>query len=268
MGHNVEKRPRSVAVSPHLSYSNHYSPWRRALTLSFSLPRCLPCLNLLIRWVRWLQVDAVKFFFFMVRCVSNTTTAVPRTSKTKAIHDAVWRSLKPRTFSRVKTALKPKMHSNPKKSSPVSGPTVRHQKKQKVSSNKGWSNSSFVLRVDTNVTSNTVQLSFAYGEDVPEDEPRRHVPSHPSIEDQFPVSDLPPDLACRKQVKDPVDDESVLSQSDGSKTLDSQDYKSEDGQEDLRVTRPVLFIFFLDYWQVTLIWSPYGDASLIRSFTY
>ena len=29
--------------------------------------------------------------------------------------------------------------------------------------------------------------------------------------------------------------------------------------------RPVLFIFFLDYWQVTLIWSPYGDASLIRS---
>ena len=31
------------------------------------------------------------------------------------------------------------------------------------------------------------------------------------------------------------------------------------------VTRPVLFISFLDYWQVTLIWSPYGDASLIRS---
>ena len=31
------------------------------------------------------------------------------------------------------------------------------------------------------------------------------------------------------------------------------------------VTRPVLFIFFLDYWQVTLIWSPYGDASLICS---
>ena len=31
------------------------------------------------------------------------------------------------------------------------------------------------------------------------------------------------------------------------------------------VTRPVLFISFLDYWQVTLIWSPYGDDSLIRS---
>ena len=29
-----------------------------------------------------------------------------------------------------------------------------------------------------------------------------------------------------------------------------------------------IFISFLDYWQVTLIWSPYGDASLIRSFTY
>ena len=29
-----------------------------------------------------------------------------------------------------------------------------------------------------------------------------------------------------------------------------------------------IFISFLDYWQVTLTWSPYGDASLIRSFTY
>ena len=26
-----------------------------------------------------------------------------------------------------------------------------------------------------------------------------------------------------------------------------------------------IFISFLNYWQVTLIWSPYGDASLIRS---
>ena len=26
-----------------------------------------------------------------------------------------------------------------------------------------------------------------------------------------------------------------------------------------------IFISFLDYWQVTLTWSPYGDASLIRS---
>ena len=31
------------------------------------------------------------------------------------------------------------------------------------------------------------------------------------------------------------------------------------------VTRPVLFISFLDYWQVTPIWSPYGDDSLIHS---
>ena len=149
------------------------------------------------------------------------------------IHDAAWHSLKPRTFSRVKTALKLKTHSK-KKSSPVSGPAVHHQKKWKVSSNKGWSNSSFVLHADTNVTSNTVQLSFAYGEDVPEDEPCCHILSHPSIEDQFPVSDLPPNLARRKWVTDPVNDESVLSQSDGSKTLDSQDYESEDGQEDLR----------------------------------
>ena len=133
----------------------------------------------------------------------------------------------------LKTVLKLKTHSNLKKSSPVSGPAVRHQKKWKVSSNKGWSNSSFVLRADTNATSNTVQLSFVYGEDIPEDEPRHHIPSRPSIEDQFPVSDLPPNLARRKQVKDPIDDESVLSQSDGSKMLDSQDYESKDGQEDL-----------------------------------
>ena len=26
-----------------------------------------------------------------------------------------------------------------------------------------------------------------------------------------------------------------------------------------------IFISFLDYWQVTLIWSPHGDDSLIRS---
>ena len=29
--------------------------------------------------------------------------------------------------------------------------------------------------------------------------------------------------------------------------------------------RDQYFHFFLDYWQVTLIWSPYGDDSLIRS---
>ena len=29
-----------------------------------------------------------------------------------------------------------------------------------------------------------------------------------------------------------------------------------------------IFISFLDYWQVTFTWSPYGDASLICSFIY
>ena len=45
-------------------------------------------------------------------------------------------------------------------------------------------------------------------------------------------------------------------------------YKKEPRDHIVRrpnVMRPVLFISFLDYWQVTLIWSPYGDASLIRS---
>ena len=28
------------------------------------------------------------------------------------------------------------------------------------------------------------------------------------------------------------------------------------------------FHFLSYYWQVTLIWSPHGDASLIHSFTY
>ena len=31
------------------------------------------------------------------------------------------------------------------------------------------------------------------------------------------------------------------------------------------VTRPVFSFSFLDYWQVTLTWSPYGDDSLRRS---
>ena len=37
------------------------------------------------------------------------------------------------------------------------------------------------------------------------------------------------------------------------------------GEHGQHVTRPVFSFLFLDYWQVTLIWSPYGDASLIRS---
>ena len=75
----------------------------------------------------------------------------------------------------------------------------------------------------------TVRLSFARGEDVSEGEPHRRVRSH-----QDHVPDLPPNLARRKQDRDLVDDESVLSQSDDSKTLDSQDYESEHGQDDLR----------------------------------
>ena len=38
--------------------------------------------------------------------------------------------------------------------------------------------------------------------------------------------------------------------------------------EILNLLQDQYFHFFLDYWQVTLVWSPYGDASLIRSFTY
>ena len=38
--------------------------------------------------------------------------------------------------------------------------------------------------------------------------------------------------------------------------------------EDMGCYETSIFISFLDYWQVTLTWSPYGDASLIRSFTY
>jgi hypothetical protein len=76
------------------------------------------------------------------------------------------------------------------------------------------------------------KLSVAHSEDIPEGGPHRRVWSRVSAEDS--VSDLPPNLARRKRVRDPVDDQSVLSQSDGSKTLDSQDYESDQDQEDLQ----------------------------------
>ena len=55
------------------------------------------------------------------------------------------------------------------------------------------------------------QFSAVHGEYVPEGRPRRRVQSHQSD-----------------------DDKSVLSQSDDSKTLDSQDYQSDQEQEDLQ----------------------------------
>ena len=46
-------------------------------------------------------------------------------------------------------------------------------------------------------------------------------------------------------------------------------FMHEDAREDVEgCYETSIFISFLDYWQVTPIWSPYGDASLIRSFTY
>ena len=48
--------------------------------------------------------------------------------------------------------------------------------------------------------------------------------------------------------------------------LVGQDIHCHDAQPIVRICYETsIFISFLDYWQVTLIWSPYGDVSLIRS---
>ena len=48
----------------------------------------------------------------------------------------------------------------------------------------------------------------------------------------------------------------------GNEEADDEAKKAAEG---LTCYETSIFISFLDYWQVTLIWSPYGDASLIRS---
>ncbi|KAN0133851.1 hypothetical protein V8E53_008346 [Lactarius tabidus] len=125
----------------------------------------------------------------------------PRSSKTKAMHDAPWRALKPRSYP------------NSKKPAAASGPTARHKKKRKVSSKHA-------------------QLTVALHEDVPKDRHRRGIQSRESHEDHLSDLDLPPNLARRKRV--PVDNRSVVSHSDDSKTLDSEDNKSDQDQEDLQ----------------------------------
>ena len=71
-----------------------------------------------------------------------------------------------------------------------------------------------------------VQLSV-----VLEGRPRHRVQSHHSDGDP---PDLPPNLARRKRTRDPTDNESVQSQSNDSKTLDSQDYESSEDQGDIQ----------------------------------
>ncbi|KAF8258062.1 hypothetical protein EI94DRAFT_1708359 [Lactarius quietus] len=124
----------------------------------------------------------------------------PRMSKTKAMHDAPWRSLKPKSFTKPKTSI------------PTSDPTVRHNKKCKVSSSQA-------------------QRTVALGDDIVEEQPRHSALPRDYFEDG--LSNLPPNFACRKQADNPVDDESVESQSDDSKTLSSQDYESNNVQDDL-----------------------------------
>ncbi|KAF8258347.1 hypothetical protein EI94DRAFT_1708082 [Lactarius quietus] len=50
--------------------------------------------------------------------------------------------------------------------------------------------------------------------------------------DEDNITDLPPCVARRKRVNQPVDDQSVMSPSDGSETVDSQDYESSNDQLD------------------------------------
>ncbi|KAF8267552.1 hypothetical protein EI94DRAFT_1801555 [Lactarius quietus] len=124
----------------------------------------------------------------------------PRMSKTKAMHDAPWCSLKPKSFMKLKTSV------------PTSDPTMRHNKKRKVSSSQA-------------------QRTVALGDDIVEERPQRSALPCDYFEDG--LSDLPPNFARRKRADNPVDNESVESQSDDSKMLSSQDYKSDNVQDDL-----------------------------------
>ena len=75
------------------------------------------------------------FFSVMIGRLSDVMMYLAaRTSKTKAMNDPAWHSLKPRSFKKLKSNLKSK------KSIPVLDPVVRHNKKRKISSSQGWSN--------------------------------------------------------------------------------------------------------------------------------
>jgi hypothetical protein len=178
-------------------------------------PPCLPLLNPLTGWMNWLQVNAASIFFWLFGHLSNMINAAACCSKTKAMQDAPWRLDKPKAFSK------------PKKVAVASKATTHLKKKCKVSSSQGWSYIwlSF-LRTLTCPSKPTV----AHGQDAP-DRPRHSAQSGETDKDNF--SDMPPHFACRKHVHNLTDDRSVMSQSNGSETQDSQDYKSNQDEEDL-----------------------------------
>ena len=67
-----------------------------------------------------------KFFFSSsLGHLSDVLKLAPRSSKTKAMRDAPWRSLKPKSFLQQK------------KSAPASASTPRREKKRKVASDHG-----------------------------------------------------------------------------------------------------------------------------------
>lgn len=171
-----------------------------------------------------LQVDTASIFFSLLGHLSNSMKLASRTSKTKAMREALWRSLKPKAFS------------TPKKSAPAPDPTTRPKKKRKVTSSRGSLSpaTGLVPHAHTDMPSKAAQLSVAHDEDVPEDRPRHSAWSHQLDEGGHP--ELPPHVARRKRpgVRDNMDGQSDMSQSDGGKTSDSQDYESDQDDEDLQ----------------------------------
>jgi hypothetical protein len=80
----------------------------------------------------------------------------------------------------------------------------------------------------------TAQLTVAHGEDVLDD--RRYHTTQSHEMDEGGNTDLPPYFVCRKQprVRDTMDGHSDMSQSDGGKSPDSQDYESGQDEDDLQ----------------------------------
>src|ERR1700677_1650080 len=134
--------PRKLSAVPLLrmptSFTNHLSPWRSVHTFLYFTT--MPPSSQPVDQVGELAASRRRKFF-LSSCLgrlSNAMKLAPRSSKTKAMHDAAWRSLKPRSFSKLK------------KSAQASDPAAQPKKKRKVLSKQGGSKSSgLVLRAHT-----------------------------------------------------------------------------------------------------------------------
>jgi hypothetical protein len=160
----------------------------------------------------------VSLFTYFIGLSNNKLKLAPRHSKTKAMRDAPWRSLKPKSFpgKSLSTPRTQKVAARPPK------------KKRKASSGQGLSKFRLSFCLRTNAVLTAVQFTVPDHEDSAEEVPRRHVRSHGSREDSV---DMPPPsqytLKKRVQARDQSDESETPEDSDSSD-------KSEECNDDLQ----------------------------------